>query len=317
MRALYFGDQLLRLTKALGDRGAPSIALKGPALAETLYSDPALRPFSDLDLFVRKADVSAAIATLNALGFSLAPHLSRLPTPLLTTLTCEATLAGPGETLVDLHWEVAPDDYPFRVAPDILWRGACMTPLAGGGAVRALTPEVLLLYLCVHGAKHRWSRLIWLADVARLAHRGLDWALAVRIATEAGCERPLLLGLLLAHDLLAPPIPESLIVRASADRTLAAPARSARQHILAFPPREPGALALTRFNARLADGVFDKLRCYAGLLRAPTEAELALVALPERLFPLYYPIRFGRVATKLTLRILDRSRDVGFGRAKE
>lgn len=315
MRALYFGDQLLRLTKALGDGGAPSIALKGPALAESFYSDPALRPFSDLDLFVRKTDVPAAIATLNALGFSLAPHLARLSPPLLTALTCEASLAGGDATLVDLHWEVAPDDYPFRVTPEVLWRGACMTPQAGRGAVRALTPEVLLLYLCVHGAKHRWSRLIWLADVARLARKDPDWALAARIATEVGCERPLMLGLLLAHDLLAAPIPESLIAHATADRTLAALARSASLHILAFPPREPGALALTRFNARLANGAFDKLRCYAGLLRAPTEAELALIALPERLFLLYYPIRFGRVATKLTLRFLDRCRSVGLGRA--
>jgi hypothetical protein len=316
MRALYFAAQLSRLTEALREGGAPVIALKGPALAEALYSDPALRPFSDLDLFVRKEDVAAAIAILGDRGYSLAPHLARLPVASLTKLTCEASLASPAELQVDLHWDVAPGDYPFRIDPEILWRGSCATSLAGRNVLCGLEPEVLLLYLCVHGAKHRWSRLIWLADVARLARKAPDWTLALRVAAEAGCERPLLLGLLLGRELLAAPVPESLIERAKADETVAALARLTGRLALASPPQEPGAVALTNFNARLANRLPDRLRCYAGLLRAPTEAELALLPLPESLFLVYYPIRLVRVAAKFSHSLVVSCRAWGIRRAR-
>lgn len=310
MRALYFSDQLRNLAAALREGGVSTIALKGPALAESLYPDPALRPFSDLDLFVRSDDVAAAVTILARRGYALAPHFSRLPIERLVELTCEASLASPAGIQVDLHWAVAPCDYPFVIDPELLWRGRSVPPPGGPGCPAGLDPETLLLYLCVHGAKHRWCRLIWLADIAWLARNEPDWNRAWRLAVEAGGERPLLLGLLLARDLLAAPIAESLLERAMADEAILALSKRTARLILALPPVEPDALALTNFNARLANRLRDKLRCYAGLLRAPTEAELALLLLPKSLSLVYYPVRILRVGANLGIRL------VGAGRSR-
>jgi Uncharacterised nucleotidyltransferase len=46
--------ELEALLRALRTLGAPVIALKGAALADTVYQDRALRPMSDVDLMVRK-----------------------------------------------------------------------------------------------------------------------------------------------------------------------------------------------------------------------------------------------------------------------
>ena len=46
------------------------IPLKGPALAEALYPDPGLRPFTDLDLLVRREDAARAVALLGEVGRS-------------------------------------------------------------------------------------------------------------------------------------------------------------------------------------------------------------------------------------------------------
>src|SRR2546422_6923977 len=47
----------------------------------------------------------------------------------------------------------------------------------GGRALPTLSPEDLVLALCAHGTHHGWSRLEWIADVARLARAeaAVDW----------------------------------------------------------------------------------------------------------------------------------------------
>ena len=51
------------------------------------------------------------------------------------------------------------------------------SPQVAGKDGRTLSPEDLLLALCVHGSVHMWSSLRWVADVARLLERSpqLDW----------------------------------------------------------------------------------------------------------------------------------------------
>ena len=77
-----------------------------------------------------------------------------------------------------------------------------------------------------HGAKHMWSRLMWLGDVGRLAQAGVDWTAVMKLASETRCERPVLLGLLLAHDLLDAPVPENVLERARGERVVTVHARA-------------------------------------------------------------------------------------------
>ena len=302
-RALFFSSGLLTLLDALRENGIAAIPLKGPALAELLYADPALRPSSDLDLFVRAADVEAALTLLARQGFSLAPHLAGLPLASLFALSGEALLQSKTGIAVDLQWAIAPKDYPYAFDPEVLWRGLRPARLAGREIRNALSPEALLLFLCVHGAKHRWSRLMWLGDVARLTQKTLDWDLVLQLAAETRCERPMALGLLLAHDVLEAAVPPAVLQRAGADQVACRQAERAKLHLLRVPSTEPGSLELTAFNAALADGLGAKARHYAALLRAPTEAELQLIVLPRKLFFLYYPIRAIRITAKLARRL--------------
>ncbi|MER3458636.1 MAG: hypothetical protein C4309_08450, partial [Chloroflexota bacterium] len=54
---------------ALEAASIPAIVLKGPALALTIYPDPALRVIGDLDLLVRREQVEQAMAALHSLGY--------------------------------------------------------------------------------------------------------------------------------------------------------------------------------------------------------------------------------------------------------
>jgi hypothetical protein len=65
---LHAERKLLRLADAFDDAGIEYAVLKGPALAHTVYQEPCLRPFGDLDLLVRSQDYSRASALLTRMG---------------------------------------------------------------------------------------------------------------------------------------------------------------------------------------------------------------------------------------------------------
>lgn len=304
-RNLVLTVRLSELLDAFAAEGLPVVPLKGPVLAESLYSDPVLRPFSDLDLLVRKQDVPAAIRLLNRQGYTLGGHLARLSLPALLRVQSDLIFRRERGAQVDLQWETGPADYPFRFDTEILWRSLTRTQFAGR-EVPGLSPESLLLFLCVHGAKHMWSRLYWLGDVARLLRTQPAWPQALELATEAGCIRPLLLGLLLAHDLLEAPVPAGILERARAERMIQPPARQVVARLRRIPPAEPQGLEATAFSARMAERTWHKVRHYAAILKAPSEAELALFPLPEPLFFLYYPLRAVRLILKFSRRLHGR-----------
>jgi hypothetical protein len=62
-------QELARVLNALADAGIDPVLLKGAALANTVYDDPALRTMNDLDLLVRPGEIEAASAALTALSY--------------------------------------------------------------------------------------------------------------------------------------------------------------------------------------------------------------------------------------------------------
>jgi len=304
-RGLFLTARLLVLLDHFADAGIQSVPLKGPVLAEALYPDPALRPFSDLDLLVHERYVPAALRLLRGEGYQLAPHLEQLPPKALMRLGGDLILRSAQGGQADLKWETAPSDYPFRFDAELLWRSLRPARLAGS-PVAALSPECLMLFLCVHGAKHMWSRLMWLGDVRRLVQAGVDWTAVMKLASETRCERPVLMGLLLAHDLLDAPVPEDILERARGERVVTGHARHVAERLYRAEPCEPSSWELTAFNASLAERPRQMIRHYAALLKAPTEAELEWIALPSHLFFLYYPLRAARLLWKYLARLGSR-----------
>jgi hypothetical protein len=172
----------------LNDAALPVVLLKGAALAFAVYDDPGLRPMSDLDLLVRRADVEAAVAALAGVGYRAhMPGHATLAEWL--AVENELVLVGPeaAYTLIELHWSLFDAPHYQRVIdPEWLWQTAVPVTVAGQGA-HILGPEAQILHLCGHLALHhegqqafgnRTIKLLWLADIAEVIHRygdGIDW----------------------------------------------------------------------------------------------------------------------------------------------
>lgn len=302
-RGLLLAASMSDTVSCLAGAGIPLIVLKGPPLATSLYADPSLRPSFDLDLLIRPADLAVALEVLARDGYAPAPHMARFPSSTLLRLDCEIVLQHPRRIPIDLHWALSPADFPFRIDPELMWRSRIDIEM-GGAPVPVLGPESLLLYLAVHGAKHAWARLLWLGDVARATDKGIDWSETSRLAAETGCTRPLLLALLLSHDLLQAPVPDTILQQARADLVVVAAARKAGARLHRIPPAEPSNIEKTAFRARLAHGAWAKARHWAAALVTPKDADFSRWRLPARLLWLYRPLRVQRVLVKHGCRIL-------------
>jgi hypothetical protein len=179
---LLAGVQLRDVVRALGDAGVPAIVLKGPSLAADYYQDPALRPFTDLDLLVRHDHRARAIDVLTTLGYAHASPGRSLPYELEHAPA--ANFAPPRGALllpIDLHWDCVIHPGGRRatdIAADEIWSRAQATP-AWGATAWTLAPEDLVVYLAAHLAIHHvLTGILWQLDLALVLRRQgatLDW----------------------------------------------------------------------------------------------------------------------------------------------
>jgi len=218
IKNLYLTAELLRILRLLDAQGIRAVPLKGPALAQSLYGDLALREFCDLDVLVQETDLRKARELLEAQGYHLDASLDPRGEAAHIRNEQDYPFRHPAKgILIELHWRFAPRWFAFPLAPSQVWPRLQPMHLAGR-EVPSFCPEHLFLFLAAHGAKHRWCALKWLCDLAQLIHRHprLDWEWIVDQARRSHAVRVLLLGIHLAAQLGAP-VPPELKERAQRD----------------------------------------------------------------------------------------------------
>ena len=299
-RNLRFTAELFRILDCLEAHEIPVIPYKGPALAETVYGDLALREFSDLDVLVRPACVLRAKAALRDLGY--APNIELSPAHEAAYLASgyEYTFDGPaGHNLLEIQWAIVPRFYAIEFSMEALFDRVISSEL-NGRRVRALAPEDLLLTLCVHGAKHAWIRLCWLRDIAGILQScNLDWEMIEQSARKLGIERMVGIGIMLAHDLLHAPLPDLIAKHWQGDRETERLCRDVAQHLPAAEEYNVESPQYFQWMAQVRERFADRLRFAMRLALTPAISEWKMINLPPWLFPLYRVVRLGRVAAKM------------------
>jgi hypothetical protein len=173
--------------------------------------------------------------------------------------------------------------------------------------VMALAPEDILLYICVHGAKHGWITLEWICDVAETirAQPEIDFRQVLDEAGACGSRRMFLTGIRLAHELVGAPVSDYLIAIARDDRAVGAlAARIANQlfngAVQRHPDFDPWAVPL-----RSISGTRARVTYLVRRILAPSMGDYQLIPLPRTLFPLYWVIRPFRMAVQYGPRLLN------------
>jgi hypothetical protein len=279
------------------------LTFKGPSLATLAYGDVGRREFSDLDLLVRRSDVSRAMAALRSLGFQ--PRISLEPSAVDAFVALENALefrrASDGQ-MVELHWALTPKSFPFRHDLEQIWTSAAAVTVAGR-RMPTLSHEQLVLFLCVHAAKHNWESLGWMLDIARLMDSvALDYQQLLQLADRSGTRRILLLGLLLAHDLLKAPLPADVAPLMAGDPRVHALAATVRAHVGAETRQMMATRQQLALHWSMRERLRDRVSYSVHVALTPTVRDLEVVKLPPYLSILHRPMRPFRLMRDLARR---------------
>ena len=207
---LFF--EVIKVLTSLAGNQLPVIALKGLSLAKNIYGDIALRPMSDVDLFVREEDLVRAGRVLLTLGYMQCfPAWERLS----KTYHHLPPFTNKNGVIIELHWNIVTPDSPMKVDLDGLWERACLIKV-DHLEVRVLSPEDLFLHLCIHACFHLQTGLglIPLCDMAGLIKTFADkirWPIVVERAKRWGGQKGVYLMLLLVRELLGAAAPDEIM----------------------------------------------------------------------------------------------------------
>jgi hypothetical protein len=177
------------------------------------------------------------------------------------------------DLLIEFHTEQTFRYHPRPLQIEKLFERSTFVTI-DGRSVPALSLEDELVLICVHGAKHFWDRLMWIADVAALISRHpVDWDRALAVANEVGAQRILHLGLHLASDLLGAELPSRLGAIVRSDRTVARLAAQVENR-LAHPDLQGiGILQRAAFRVQMRDSLLPGLAYLLRLSLSPTEED--------------------------------------------
>lgn len=221
---LYYGyvlenTKLYRKLKivlsAFSQQNIPIIVLKGAALAECVYEDIGLRPMFDVDLLIKKEDISAAEHLLEQLQYS--PQEIRHTKEWYRTSHHHLVpyASHDGWLVLELHHHIVPpaESVIFPIAE--LWQRARPTHIASVPTL-VLCWEDMLLHLCLHATLEHYFRgkLNALCDMTQVINRfndEIDWAQLVGIAKNYGVEKYLYYALWLSQEMVGAVVPYSTL----------------------------------------------------------------------------------------------------------
>ncbi len=154
--------QLSELVAHFNDKSIPVVLLKGAHLAEFIYNDIALRPMSDLDIMVKEEHLSEAVQIAFSAGYRFLQDqnhekeetidIGNFDYGIMPDFKHFKALIHPeSKCMLEIHCFIASEESPFNISMMELWKQARPENL-NGNSVFVLSPEDLIIYLCLHAA---------------------------------------------------------------------------------------------------------------------------------------------------------------------
>jgi hypothetical protein len=298
--SLWFAAELARIMQHFERRQLRAVPYKGAVLAQALYRDLGLRSFSDLDFLISSADFKRAKQALAEIGYrpsaDLTPAVERL---WLRTGYERAFDSASGKNLVELQWAFLPHFYGVDLGVEDVMARAGRT-VVGGCEMPCLSAEDLLLVLCLHAAKHLWTRLIWISDIAEtLRTQTIDYSLVFSQARTLGIARILGVSFWLVKNMLRAGIPKAAEEMIAADPRFPALGSEFAERLARGAAYDFVSTEYFRLILKLRERRGDRLRYLWRLVWTPSAGDIAAVRLPEALFPFYRIVRMGRLMRKM------------------
>jgi len=306
IRHLQLNAELLKVLRVLEQHRIEVVPMKGPVLAAMLCDEIPWRDSVDLDLLVRRADITRAKDALLAAGYRLDSDLPAGEEQAVFHWRSQLVLKSDGGgPALDLHWQLLPSLFPAARHFESVWE-RLQTIAFHDRSILALSNEDQLFFLCAHAARHSWYSLRLAADVARLIHvcPDLDWDSVMRAAREPDGGMVLALGLWITSRVLDVKLPvavERYVDGAAGGKGFA---HRLVERLRRAAQDEDPSISEFGLQFKLAGGWRSKARCIAAYALLPSDSDGAGLRLPAPLFFLYYLYRPARLTLKHSARFI-------------
>jgi hypothetical protein len=214
--ALLF-NELAQVLKALEQANIPVIVLKGAHLAASVYNHMAVRTMGDIDLMVGRNDLEKSLSRLGDLGYAAKTKVRDIAALCETSRHWPRMFKPPPAPGIEIHWALTTPSKFSNITAAGFWERSRPTTVAGVGA-RVLSPEDLLLHLCLHTASDGEGPfrlgLKPLCDIAAVVHcwqEEIAWQQIQSRAIEWQAGRCVYMALWLAEEMLAAGIPDAVL----------------------------------------------------------------------------------------------------------
>lgn len=149
------------------------LVFKGETLNILLYNSENIRNYNDIDILLEFHDIQNFSEKAN---LEIINHALRYKINLVQSLSHDyAAIEEKTNTHFELHWRFFSNRFLFPVKFDELYTRSQIIEIAGR-KVRTFSNNDYALYLAVHGAVHRWFRLMWLYDYKTLIENlDIEW----------------------------------------------------------------------------------------------------------------------------------------------
>ena len=216
--------QLSELVVLLNKKNIPVILLKGAHLAEFVYKDIALRPMSDLDILVKEENLSETVQIAFSAGYQFFYDKQKTKEKNNDSYSYDILryykhfqplIHSETKCLLEIHCFITEVGSPFQVPVSDLWQSS-QPAILNGNTVSLLSPEDLIIHLCLHAAyDHLFDfGLGALYDISQIIDNygeNINWDEVERRSNRWGANRCLLLALYFTKKCLNAGIPHSVL----------------------------------------------------------------------------------------------------------
>lgn len=202
--------ELFKITNLFKDNSIEVIAFKGPTLSELVYSNVISRQYVDIDLLVRDEYFEKAVKILKDLKYKEKLDYSFGKEKIKEVLSDHTFFNEKKGTTLEIHNKLFSLDFPIKLDINDFFINNQNIPI-GNNLINTFSNEYLLVYLCLHGSKHLFSRLSWILDIDKIIGKyDLDWELIDRIVNKYNAKTMFYSSLFLSKKLFDTNIPKNI-----------------------------------------------------------------------------------------------------------
>jgi len=298
-RALYLARELARIYTMLEGQGIRILAWRGVVAACDLHGRLDAREFDDIDLLVNPDDISRIRDCLERDGYTWPLGLTPPQEQRYRHSVGEYIFWPAGrEYQVEVNTGLGPRYFGWPVDFDLLWARR-RTVVIEGAQIPTLAREDLLVFLCVHAAKHQWRRMQWVVDIAALVRdtRVMDRGRVMECARRLDAEGVLAAGLRLDSELFGAR-PQFAAPGAAGSKRHDVLYAVGRKQLLADRDRPCSMREALRYHRAMHDRWGARMALIIRMAVTPSVGDWYWTRLPARLFALYYILRPVRLMTQ-------------------